>query len=72
MLEETVELSTADLQYLRDLRFQDLPEPDSTQDAPEVTLVMVWIDGKEQEKEHNKEQINTERKDNEKSWQKKK
>ena len=55
MLEEAVELSTADLQYLRDLRFQDLPEPDSTQDAPEVTLVMVWIDGKEQEKELSKE-----------------
>lgn len=55
VLEEAVELSTADLQYLRDLRFQDLPEPDSTQDAPEVTLVMVWIDGKEQEKELSKE-----------------
>ena len=52
VLEESAELSADDLQFLRRLRLQDLPEADGTQD---ITLVMVWMDGKEQERELSKE-----------------
>ena len=55
VLEEGVELSVDDLQYLRDLQLQDLPEPDSTHGTPEIVLVMVWMDGNEQERELSKE-----------------
>ena len=56
--EEGIELSAEDLQYLRELWLGDLPDATSDTgddaafplDAPEVNLVLTWMDGSEQEK----------------------
>ena len=57
-LEEGVELSLEDLQYLRNLRLHELADVISTNvddelmilDAPEITLVLTFMDGNSQEK----------------------
>ena len=56
-IEEGVALSAEDLRYLRDLWLGDLPNPTPEEedgpillDAPEITLLLTWRDGSEEEK----------------------
>ena len=58
VLEEGVELSAEDLQFLRDLWLGDLPDavssPDDREsvpaDAPDIKLMLTWVGGTQQEK----------------------
>lgn len=57
-IEDGVELSTEDLQYLRNLHLEELPDVIENEtideliilDAPETSLMLTYMDGNEQEK----------------------